>query len=419
MTAEHRADPIQDDFAQEAAAAGATLTGAAVAGGTSSAALEEAFGLFNRVSLQLTQAYAELQQRMTVLGDDLAAANAELRRQLEEKAALWQALPAGVLVLAGDAVEESNAAAAIAGVYAGMNWREARAGLTATQVENEFTRAMAGELIRLRVSESELGGGRRIVLIHDITHAHRLQLDLERHRRLSAMGEMAAGLAHQLRTPLSTALLYTAQLAGPGLGAEDAARFARKALDRLRHLERLIAHMLQFARGEVTPDETVDAAEVLAEAAQTVAPQMAQRGIAFDCTPPARAASLRANRRALVGALVNLLENAMQVQPVSRVWLDARAEGGRLRLRVRDDGPGVPESVAAKLFQPFFTTRAEGTGLGLAIARSVAQASGGSLELETAVSGAAFTLTLPCAPADWPGADGASPATEPGDGPGR
>src|SRR5690606_24896663 len=98
---------------------------------------------------------------------------------------------------------------------------------------------------RVSLAESALAsGGGRIVLIHDITAAHEMKASLERNQRLAAMGEMAASLAHQLRTPLATALLYSANLAKPDLAEDARARFAEKASEQLRRLERLIQDVL-------------------------------------------------------------------------------------------------------------------------------------------------------------------------------
>src|SRR5690606_7716713 len=93
-------------------------------------------------------------------------------------------------------------------------------------------------------------GDELIVLLHDVTDTHRMRLQTERNERLAAMGEMVAGLAHQLRTPLSAALLYTANLRKHELSAADRDRVAERAVERLHYLERLIGDMLRFARGD-------------------------------------------------------------------------------------------------------------------------------------------------------------------------
>jgi two-component system sensor histidine kinase FlrB len=125
---------------------------------------------------------------------------------------------------------------------------------------------------------------------------------------------------------------------------------------------------------------------------------MLERGLAFSVEHGAGAARVRASRDALTGALVNLLENAMQnCPPGARVSLASRLENDQVRLRVADTGPGIEPAMLERLFEPFFTTRLDGTGLGLAIVRSVAQAHGGEVEVQsTPGRGSVFTLRLPC-----------------------
>jgi two-component system sensor histidine kinase FlrB len=241
--------------------------------------------------------------------------------------------------------------------------------------------------------------GGRILLISEITEARRLREQLERHKRLSAMGEMAAGLAHQLRTPLATALLYAGNLARPALAEGDRLRFAEKAQTRLRHLERMIQDMLTFVRGVPAARDLIEIPELMHELAQVIEPQMTSRGVRFDLSAECGGAVLSGNRKALAGAFVSLLENALQAcGSGGEVRLEARTEAGMALVCVTDSGPGMPVDVQERLFEPFFTTRTEGTGLGLAIVRSVVAAHGGDVRVESAPGrGAAFRVSLPLA----------------------
>jgi hypothetical protein len=138
---------------------------------------------------------------------------------------------------------------------------------------------------RVSIAESTLpSGDGKILLIHDVTAAHRMQAELERNQRLAAMGEMAASLAHQLRTPLAAALLHTSNLGQAGLSDEMRVRFSEKATGQLRRLERLIQDVLLFARGESIGRDVIEAGDLLAEAAQTVEPLMRERGLGFSVT---------------------------------------------------------------------------------------------------------------------------------------
>lgn len=372
--------------------------------------LQRAFALFNQVSAELTQAYEALQGKVASLTEELAVANGELRRQYQEKEALSErlsslldALPAGVVLLDASACVTALNPVAMALFGADIlaeHWGDVvRANLTPTLTVGEW---MHGDL-RLSVAESALpSAAGKILLIHDITAAHRMKAELERNQRLAAMGEMAASLAHQLRTPLATALLYTANLGQSGLADEARLRFSDKATAQLRRLERLIQDVLLFARGESIGRDVIPAGDLLVEAAQTVEPLMREHGVAFSVRENCSAGLIVGSRKALFGALVNLLENALQATPPGgRVILSGSCQGDHLCLSVCDSGPGISPEMQARIFEPFFTTKGQGTGLGLAIALGVARAHGGAIELSSELGlGAEFRMMLPLAAPD-------------------
>ena len=374
------------------------------------AELQRAFAMFNQVSAELTQAYEALQTRVASLTEELAVANGELRRQYQEKEALSErlsslldALPAGVVLLDAAAVVAAvnPAAMAIFGTdMIGQHWGDvARAHLEPTLTVGEW---LIGDG-RVSIAESALpSAGGKILLIHDVTAAHRMKTELERNQRLAAMGEMAASLAHQLRTPLAAALLYTSNLGQSGVADEARARFSEKATGQLRRLERLIQDVLLFARGESIGRDVIEAGDLLAEAAQTVEPLMREHGLEFAAVDECDGAIIVGSRKALFGALVNLLENAMQATPAGgKICLTGKRRGDLLAIGVRDSGPGVSRETQARIFEPFFTTKGQGTGLGLAIALGVARAHGGAIELFSEPgAGAEFVMTLPLGSAE-------------------
>lgn len=371
--------------------------------------LQQAFQLFNQVSEQLTGAYMELQKQVEQLTHELAVANGELRLQLEQKENLSRrlqrlltALPGGVVVLdASGLISESNpAAAALLGEpLLGLPWLSVQGrALKSMPTPGEWLTQDGSRRVAISASRLEEGGD-EILLIQDVTEAYLMQDQLQRHKRLSAMGEMVAGLAHQLRTPLAAALLYTTHLRGE-LSVEDRERFADKALARLHSLEHLIKDMLIFVRGGKVVQERIGVQGLLSEVQQVMEPQMARHRLRLEVIDAAPGSTLLGSREALAGALLNLLANAMQASnPGARVTLDAhRVEPGWIEFGVRDTGKGVPQAVQERLFEPFFTTRTEGTGLGLAIVREVAQMHGGWVSLQSAEGeGSTFRLRLPLA----------------------
>lgn len=368
--------------------------------------------MFNQASEQLSGAYRDLQDQVARLTGELATANGELRREFAEKQTLAQrlglllaALPAGVVAIdVQGKIDEINPAAAgmLGEPLLGLDWQRVAQRLDSAGVPGEWHVARSAAIpprrVRIETSARDAAGG-HILLLHDVTELQRMQDELRRNQRLSAMGEMAARLAHQLRTPLATALLYTAHLAQPRLQGAVRTQFAGKALSRLRHLERLIGDMLLFVKGETGNSATLAVSELLTELRQVIEPQMARHGLRFTIAGHGVSATLKADRKALCSALVSLLENAMQASPRGgRVMLACDADGETLVFRVRDEGSGIPLAIQGRLFEPFFTTRDEGTGLGLAIARGVVQSLGGSIAVVSAPgAGSEFVMRLPCA----------------------
>lgn len=369
--------------------------------------LQQAFAVFNQASEQLSGAYRDLQDQVARLTGELAIANGELGRECAEKQALARrlglllaALPAGVVAIGVQGkIDEINPAAAgmLGEPLLGLDWQQVAQRLDSAGVPGEWHVASPPRRIRIETSARDAAGG-HILLLHDVTELHRMQDVVRRNQRLSAMGEMAARLAHQLRTPLATALLYTAHLAQPRLQGAVRAQFAGKALSRLRHLERLIGDMLLFVKGETGNSASLLVSDLLTELRQVIEPQMARHGLRFAIAGQGASATVTADRKALCSALVSLLENAMQASPRGgRVVLTCDADGETLVFRVRDEGRGIPLAIQGRLFEPFFTTRDEGTGLGLAIVRGVVQSLGGSIAVVSAPgAGSEFVMRLPC-----------------------
>lgn len=375
-----------------------------------SQALADAFEAFNQHSLQLEQSYRELEQRVMRLNAELAAARSDRLQQLAEKErladrlqTLLETLPAGVLVL--DATERVRECNRVAIEQLGEPLRDeqwptisARAFCVHDSYGAEIALRDGRRLnIASRPFDNEAG---RILVLQDVTETHALQERLNRQQRLSAMGEMAASLAHQIRTPLSAAVLYSSHLAKDYLPAGDRARFSMRLFERLGHLERLVNDMLSFARGGRGGDAHFTVQELLSTLQHAIEPQLQAAGAQWCLCNAIPNAPLLGNQDALVGALSNLVNNSLQAMPEHAV-LELRTElsgTGEIVLRLRDNGPGISAEARARIFDPFFTTRPGGTGLGLAVVQATLRAHHGSVHLETpAAGGCEFVLRLPTA----------------------
>ena len=214
---------------------------------------------------------------------------------------------------------------------------------------------------------------------------------------------MAATLAHQIRTPLSAALLYASNAANPGLVPVRRDDLLGRAIGCLNDLEQLVSDMLGFARGATASNAPVALADI-ALAVTNAAHALLRPGQQLQVTTPPANAVVCGNRAALVGAVLNLVTNALQASGQSAsVRLETLIDGSVAEVRVTDNGPGVPTALRQRIFEPFFTTRPQGTGLGLAVVRSVAEAHGGEVRVESQDGssrddrGARFILRLPLA----------------------
>lgn len=235
-------------------------------------------------------------------------------------------------------------------------------------------------------------------LLTDITSQRKLGDILSRHRRLAALGEMAATLAHQIRTPLSAAILYAGNAAHSATTPERREELLGRAVDCLHDLEQLVDDMLRFARGAGRPDAVLDLREVLGAVDTAARPLLGkQQVLDIDAIRPDLVVT--GHREALAGALINLVANALAAAgPSARVAIRVRTRPGTVDIAVSDNGPGVPVSLRERIFEPFYTSRSDGTGLGLAVVRSVAEAHGGSVRVdENVVPGACFVVSLPLA----------------------
>jgi two-component system sensor histidine kinase FlrB len=380
--------------------------------------LERAFQAFNQLSDQLQTSYQVLEQRVSALTAELEESRqardreARYARGLAARLELLLAtLPAGVVVVdSGGLIQETNPAAeGILGAgLTGKLWQE-----VATRVFAERVSAggewLTADARRVSIFSSALDAqGARILLLTDVTETRALEELVHRNQRLSAMGEMAASLAHQIRTPLASALLYLSQCRSR---AEDArlSECLEQGIGRLHHLDRLVQDMLVFARGH-GPGERVRIADLFADvyrAAAALKPPNAH--LVIDGADVLL--ELEGNRTALVAALTNLVSNAFEAAADVVVTLTAEVRGKRVELKVQDNGPGIAPAIQSRVFEPFFSTRPSGTGLGLAVVKTVAEAHGGGLELDSALNaGTSVGIELPTAggrdagqPLEWTG----------------
>jgi two-component system sensor histidine kinase FlrB len=367
--------------------------------------LEQAFQLFNQMSSQLTDSYSLLEARVTELKGELAVVSAQRMQELAEKERLanrlqnlLDLLPGGVIVIDGHGlVREANPAAIdlLGSPLEGELWRHVIARCFAPREDDghEISLKNGRRLsISTRSLDAEPG---QLVLLNDLTETRHLQDQLARHERLSSLGRMVASLAHQIRTPLSAALLYASHLTEQQLPVETQQRFAGRLKERLHELEHQVRDMLVFARGELPLTDRITPNALMQSLQAAALTHVQDLPIRWQCD--SHAGELLCNRDTLVGALLNLIENAIQASAgEARLKVHCYTRGNTLRLCVSDSGSGIEPTVLARLGEPFFTTKVTGTGLGLTVVKAVARAHQGELTLRSRVGrGTCAQVSLP------------------------
>jgi signal transduction histidine kinase len=221
-----------------------------------------------------------------------------------------------------------------------------------------------------------------------------------RAEQMAAVGQLAAGVAHELRNPLTAVKMLVQSsredLAGRGLPAEDLQIIEKE----IRRLESSLQTFLDFARPPRMERRAVNVSEVVEEALALISGRAKKQDVSVDFDPPAPEISLHADPDQLRQLLLNLIMNALDAMPQGgALTLRARlAKDNQLELQVRDTGPGVSAEVMPRLFEPFVSGKETGLGLGLVVSRRIAEAHGGSLTGENLPGqGACFTLRLPAA----------------------
>ena len=374
--------------------------------------LEQAFSLFSQMSSQLTDSYSLLEARVSELKGELAVVSAQRMEELAEKERLanrlqnlLDLLPGGVIVIDDQGrVREANPAACdLLGLpLEGELWRHVITRCFAPRDDDGHEISLKdGRRLSIATRSLDAEPG-QLVLLNDLTETRHLQDQLARHERLSSLGRMVASLAHQIRTPLSAALIYASHLTDEQLPAATHQRFAGRLKERLHELEHQVRDMLVFARGDLPLPDRLAPKTFFAALRAAAESHVQGHAVRWQCD--SHTGELLCNRDTLVGAVLNLVENALQAAgPQARLKVHLYSRGQQLRLCISDNGEGIDSATLERLGEPFFTTKTTGTGLGVAVVKAVARAHQGDLLLRSRPGrGTCAILTLPLIAAAQP-----------------
>lgn len=406
--------------------------------------LERAFALFNETTTRLEDAHRRLERRVAEIDRELEARNRELAEANQSLAAkiaeldqtrryldsVIAGIQDGIASVDGDGriLTWNRAAEEITGIPAtravGSPLRDllgdetasrVRFGLAGGEAETEFEtrwRTETGRDVHARVRTAALVGGNResigaLAVFQDLTRVRLLEEKVRRRERLSALGELAAGVAHEMRNPLTTVRGYVQLLPRQAGDPEFLREMTRNVLAEIDRLSGLTGELLDLARPAGDCRVVVPAAEVLAEVVDFHANGGEYPGMRMlpERLDPTVQVSIDRDRWKQV--LVNLLVNAVQAcdgrgtihYGVERVEERIRPDAGRqplARTWIRDSGPGIPDEDRNRIFDPFFTTKDRGTGLGLTVSHAIAEEHGGLIRVDNAPAGGAeFSVYVP------------------------
>ena len=375
---------------------------------------------FQQMPQQLADSYRFLENRLAELNDELHSLGDQRLQELAEKEklanrleSLLNFLPGGVVVLdSSGCISESNPAARdlLGEPLVGELWRDViQRAFSPRQDDGHEVSLKDGR--RISIQTRNLGADGQIILLTDQTETRRLQGELSRHERLSALGKMMGTLAHQIRTPLSAAILYAGHLCSGTLNETRRQEFSEKTLGRLNNIERQIQDMLFYVKGELPLNDVISVAELQSDLAEAMEVPLMTSGSRCQWVVNCREQYIKCNREALTGAILNLVNNAIQAverkaslrlelnffQPAAG---DAPATGlaPQLWIRVCDKGPGIAPDILNSVGDLFVTTKAQGTGIGLSVVQAVARAHHGKFLLQSTLGqGTCASILMPFA----------------------
>ncbi|WNO07936.1 sensor histidine kinase [Teredinibacter sp. KSP-S5-2] len=366
-----------------------------------------AFKAFSQTSEQLSRSYKMLEKRVASLTAELDQVSAEREEESREKRqiayqmqALLDFLPGGVIVLdSRGIVTQANPASEylLQTKLEGRVWRKIIGECFAPRNDDGLeVSTKSGK--RISVATSSLDGNGQIILLTDQTETRELQHKLSRHEKLSAMGKMVSALAHQIRTPLSAALLYAGHICNESLEEQKRQQFSQKILSRLQHMEKQVRDMMLFVKSELPLNDVITSLQLEKGLKEAIEASLGTHGVQVAWINAVPEARIKCHREALISALVNLVDNALQAAgqtPEISIALTSLSPGS-ISVMVEDNGVGIPEEMIQEVQEMFVTTKKQGTGIGLAVVQAVARAHGGRFELNSQLGdGTVASIHLP------------------------
>lgn len=380
---------------------------------TSLAELQNAFTEFASMSAQLSESYQFLEKRVVELSGELASLSRQRLNELNEKeqiadqlASLLRIMPAAVLVLDNRGVVVQSNPAADHWICSaldepvesliGRSWRTLASSAFAPK-KSDYHEVSLRDNRLVSLATSPLDNLGQMILMTDQTETRELQTKVARQERLSAMGKMVASLAHQIRTPLSAALLYAENLSANELDHKTQINFLEKLTARLHHMEKNVRDMLLFVKGEVQLTNVLTVQEIEQQLMSACDGLMEEKKQRLHWQLSECHERVLCQQDVLISALMNVVNNALEIQAHDLVLkIEFAIVDSQLTIRFSDNGPGMDSSTLEKIHEPFFTTKSHGSGLGIPVLLATVKAHQGRAAVQsTPGAGTEILITLP------------------------
>ena len=244
-------------------------------------------------------------------------------------------------------------------------------------------------------NDKEMGS---VLLLRDLREIRDLQERVRRSERLASLGRLAAGVAHEIRNPLSSIRGFAQFFQNRFKGQEKEQEYASVMVREVDRLNRVITELLDFARPKEPYRELHSAVEILEQTLKVLESELAKKNIAVEKKLEASLPRILVDRDQLSQALFNLLLNALEsMEGAGKIRISMESGGAEvLAISISDTGRGIPKEDLERVFEPFFSTKRKGTGLGLAIVHQIVESHKGEIKVESrAGEGTTFRITLP------------------------
>lgn len=367
------------------------------------ATLQQAFNQFNLVTDSLSTSFDQLNKTVSSFTQKFPSTEGaqEQKAMTQHLRALLDAIPGAVIVInsSGQVVDYNASARDLLGdPLADELWRDVVGRVFLSDLDQGELKTLEGR--QFSISTRPLGyEPGQILLLSDVTQTRQLQRAAQQNLHLMTMGKMMASLAHQIRTPLSSSMLYLSQIEEGNLDQAKSHKFSGKALASIKHIEKMINDMLVFAHGGQfhMSDFLID--DLVTELADQLQPHIQQHQARLQINSQDKNVLINGNKDALLGAMANLCMNAIdagQGDLLINISVSLTRKG-EVMIVISDNGKGMIEDTLKHIFDPFFTTKMDGTGLGLAVVKSVIESHQGSITATSDPStGSQFEIHLPC-----------------------